>query len=89
MERTLLLVRRNKISNALEWLRLNHADYHDLDIAYDNLALYLDSGPPVVVTYRSAVANKNPESASAFDNETEEGVNSGPCPFMVNGITSP
>jgi hypothetical protein len=87
MERTPLLVRRRKVGEALEWLRLNHIDYRDLDIAYDNLASYPESGPPVVVTYRSAVVNKNPESVSAFDNDKEEGVDSGPCPFVVNGIT--
>jgi len=87
LERTPLLVRKNRVSDALEWLKLNHADYHDLDIAYDNLDAYPDNGPPVVVTYWGAAANKNPESASAFDNETEEGVDSGPCPFVVNGLT--
>ena len=87
MERTPLLVRRNMVGEALEWLRLNHADYHDLDIAYDNLEAYPDNGPPVVVTYRSAVTNKVPEAVSAFDDEDEEGVDSGPCPFVVNGIT--
>jgi len=86
LERTPLLVRKNRVSDALEWLKLNHADYHDLDVAYDNLDTYPDKGPPVVVTYRGASTNKNPESASAFDNETEEGVDSGSCPFVVNGL---
>ena len=87
LERTPLLVRRNKVCKALEWLKLNHADYHDLDIAHDNLESYPENGPPVVVTYRSALTNKNPEAVSAFDNETEEGVDDGPCPFVVNGVT--
>jgi hypothetical protein len=87
MERTPLLVRRNKISEALEWLVLNHVDYHNMDIAYDNLESYPDNGPPVMVTYRKAFSNKNPEAVSAFDNEKEEGVDNGPCPFVVNGIT--
>jgi hypothetical protein len=87
LERTPLLVHRNKVSEALEWLKLNHIDYHNMDIACDNLAKYPDNGPPVLVTYRNAFTNKNPESASAFDNELEEGVDSGPCPFVVNGIT--
>ena len=87
LERTPLLVRRKKVSKALEWLKLNHVDYRDVDIAYDNLAKYPDNGPPVLITYRNAITNKNLESASAFDNEFEEGVDSGPCPFVVNGIT--
>jgi len=80
MKRTPLLVCRNKVGEALEWLKLNHADYHDLDIAYDNLNAYPEDAPPVVVTYRSAVTNRNPEAVSAFDNEKEEGVDLGP-PF--------
>ena len=87
MERTPLLVRRIKVGQALEWLKLNHSDYHDLDIAYDILKAYPESGTPFVYTYKDATANKTPEAASAFDNEVEEGVDSGPCPFVVNGIT--
>ena len=75
------------MSEALEWLKLNHVDYCDMNIAYENLAKYPDNGPPVLITYRNAITNKNPESVSAFDNEFEEGVDSGPCPFVVNGIT--
>ena len=87
LERTPLLVRRKKVSEALEWLKLNHVDYCDMDIAYDNLVKYPENEPPVLITYRNAFSNKNPESVSAFDNELEEGVDSGPCPFVVNGIT--
>ena len=77
---------RNMVGEALEWLKLNHEDYCDLNIAYDNLKAYPDSGPPVMATYRSAMTNKNPEAVSAFDNEDEEGADSGPCLFVVNGI---
>jgi len=38
-------------------------------------------------TYRNSFTNKDPEAVSAFDNEIEEGVDSGPCPFIVNGVT--
>jgi len=55
--------------------------------AYDNLKAYPECGSPFIYTYKDATANKTPEAASAFDNETEEGVDSGPCPFVVNGIT--
>ena len=37
LERTPLLVRRRRVAAALEWLKLNHADYLNLDISYDNL----------------------------------------------------
>ena len=87
IERTPLLVRRNKVGEALEWLKLNHVDYLNMDIAYDNLESYPENGPPVVITYRGASTNKSAEAVSAFDNELEDGVDSGPCPFTVNGIT--
>jgi Helitron helicase-like domain at N-terminus/PIF1-like helicase len=90
LERTPLLVRRRKVAAALEWLKLNHVDYYDLDISYNNLSKYPKNGTPVVVAYRQMEGNKEPETISAFDNETEEGVeiaNKGPCPFVVNGIT--
>lgn len=86
LERTPLLVRRRKVAKALEWLKLNHIDYIDLDIAYDNLEAYPENGPPVIIAYRNAESNKEPEATSAFDNEDEDGVESGPCPFVVNGV---
>ena len=87
LERTPLLVRRQRVSAALEWLKLNHADYYDLDISYDNLDRYPENGSPVVVVYRSANSNKEPEATSAFDIEEEDGIEDGPCPFVVNGVT--
>jgi hypothetical protein len=87
LERTPLLVCRQKVTDALEWLKLNHSDYFDLDISYNNLNTYPEKGIPVVVTYRNASSNKEPEATSAFDNEDEDGVEDGPCPFIVNGIT--
>jgi hypothetical protein len=44
-ERTPLLVRRNKVRSALEWLKLNHCDYADLEISQRNLDSYPENGP--------------------------------------------
>jgi len=74
------------VGEALEWFKLNHTNYCDLDIAYDNLEAYPENGPPVLVTYRNALINKSPEARSAFNNEEEEGTEFGPCPFVVNGL---
>ena len=49
--RTPLLVRRNKVAKALEWLKFNHRDYADLEISYKNLESYPEDSPPVVVNY--------------------------------------
>jgi len=49
--RILLLVRRNKVAKALEWLKLNHRDYADLKISHKNLESYPEDSPPVVINY--------------------------------------
>jgi hypothetical protein len=86
-ERTPLLVRRNKVAKALEWLKLNHCDYYDLEISQRNLESYPEGGPAVIVEYLSSVHNKALEATSVHDNEEEAGTSSGPCPFAVHGIT--
>ena len=70
-ERTPLLVRRNKVAIALNWLRDNHIDYLDLEISKHNLDQYPEHGIPVVVDYRHSVTNKIPEATAVNDNEAE------------------
>ena len=82
-----LLVRRNHVGKALEWLRLNHVDYKDLEISYENLERYPEDTPPVSLEYRREDSNKVPEGTSSFDNEINEGVATGECPFIVHGLT--
>ena len=86
-ERTPLLVRRNKVKLALNWLKLNHCDYYDIDISQKNLNQYPESDIPVVVDYRQFFTNKNPESTAVNEEEEEEGTESGKCPFVVHGLT--
>ena len=86
-ERTPLLVRKNKVGAALEWLKLNHSDYYDLEISQRNLDEYPEDRPPVVVDYHQSFVNKDPESTAKYDNDEEEGAETGKCPFVVHGIT--
>ena len=86
-ERTPLLVRHKKVSEALEWLKLNHIDYFDIEISYDNLKAYPEDAPPVLVDYRSSTSNKNPEAIAVNDMEDEAGTEIGKCPFIVHGLT--
>ncbi|KAF9471124.1 hypothetical protein BDN70DRAFT_820430, partial [Pholiota conissans] len=51
IKRTPMLVRRNKVANALEWLKLNHVDYADLEISKENLESYPQSGVPVFIDF--------------------------------------
>jgi len=86
LKRTPLLVRRRRVCEALNWLRLNHVDYHDLNISQENLDQYPEDGPPVVVAYRQSESNKEAEAVSAYDNGDEEGVETGECPYILNGV---
>src|SRR4051794_33453031 len=86
-ERTPLLVRKNKVRAALEWLKLNHADYYDLEISQENLDQYPEDMPYVIVDYHQSFTNKDPEATAVHDNETEEGTETGKCPFVVHGLT--
>ncbi|KIM34734.1 hypothetical protein M413DRAFT_80124, partial [Hebeloma cylindrosporum] len=91
-KRTPMFVRRNKVADALEWLKLNHSDYASLNISKDNLDTYEEEGIPVVVDYkRSDVneGNKIPSAMSKHDMEEEEGTEDGPCPFTIHGLTGP
>ena len=83
-----LLVRRNKVAKALEWLKLNHKDYADLEISYKNLESYPEDSPPVVINYRLSATNKIPEATSVHDMELEHGTEEGVCPFTVHTLTS-
>jgi hypothetical protein len=86
-QRTPLLVRRNHVARALEWLKLNHVDYTDLEISYEELNRYPEDLPPVSVEYRHSESNKVEEGTSVFDKAIDDGVSEGDCPFLVHGLT--
>ncbi|KAI0340977.1 hypothetical protein BDW22DRAFT_1414460 [Trametopsis cervina] len=50
--RTPLLVRHRKVIAALQWLQLNHVDYADVEVSYNNMATYPVDEPPVAVLHR-------------------------------------
>ena len=87
-QRTPLLVRRKKVMCALEWLKLNHSDYADLEIAYDELERYPEDSLPVSVEYQHSETTKVEEGSSKFDNDDGHGVYEGECPFIVHGLTA-
>ena len=82
--RTPFLVRRNAVITALEWLRLNHSDYADIEISHENAG---EDMPPVSVEYQPKSTNKVPEGTSRFDQEEEDGTVEGDCAFAVHGLT--
>jgi hypothetical protein len=64
-ERCPLLVRRKKVTTALEWLKLNHKDYYDLEISYDILKTYPENNIPVVVTFLRRTSNGHLSKSSS------------------------
>ncbi|KAJ7820847.1 hypothetical protein B0H14DRAFT_3089223 [Mycena olivaceomarginata] len=91
-ERTPMLVRRQNVLEALEWLKLNHEGYWDLEISMDNLMSYPDRGIPVVVDYRRSKGDTTdsvPVGSTAVNEiPKERGTKSGKCTFAVHGLTS-
>ena len=86
--RTPMLVRRNKVAAALEWLKLNHIDYVDLNISYENLAAYPENEPPVIVNYTQTTGSNQDAESTAVNNLDEDGgMEKGDCPFIVHGLT--
>ncbi|KAI0741521.1 hypothetical protein C8Q80DRAFT_1051205, partial [Daedaleopsis nitida] len=86
--RTLLLVGHHKVMAALEWLKLNHVNYADLEISKDNLLQYSEHEPPVVVNYTNTYgSNQDPEATAVNNIEEEDGMDEGDCPFIVHGLT--
>lgn len=57
-------MRRDKVAQALEWLKLNHEDYADLSISYKNLSEYPENVPPVIIDYHQAYWDQDPEATA-------------------------
>ena len=87
LKRLPFFVRRNNVINALEWLKLNHRDYADIEISEQNLQQYSETEIPVSIEFRDCSSNKVPEGRSKYDLETEDGVMEGECSFTVHGLT--
>ncbi|TFK57784.1 hypothetical protein BDN72DRAFT_749922, partial [Pluteus cervinus] len=86
--RTPLLVRKNYVMNALDWLKLNHSDYTDIEISEENMEQYPDDLPPVTIQYKQMDSNKVPETMDLINYDDEDGVDTGDCPFIVHGLSS-
>ena len=44
-------MRRNIVINALNWLKLIHADYADIEVSEENMKQYQEDMPSVSVEY--------------------------------------
>ncbi|EIM81558.1 uncharacterized protein STEHIDRAFT_66561, partial [Stereum hirsutum FP-91666 SS1] len=86
-ERIPFLVNKDKVARALEWLKVNHVDYHDLDISYDNLADYPSDVPPVSVQFTTAADFDPSENLALHQTVDPSATESGECNFIVHGLT--
>ncbi|KAJ7077792.1 hypothetical protein C8R44DRAFT_654901 [Mycena epipterygia] len=90
-DRTPMLVRKQKVVDALEWLKLNHEGYTDLEISQENIDSYAEKDIPVVVDYRRTTkdtAGALPAGVLAVnETEQEQGTKTGKCTFAVHGLT--
>lgn len=88
-KRTPLILRKNKVLNALRWLKDNHPQYADLVISYSNLDSYPEGCPPVSVMhqYEKNADVEPPERLPVFDKGESLGTNDGQCPFAINALS--
>ncbi|KAG6904889.1 hypothetical protein DXG01_006440 [Tephrocybe rancida] len=87
LKRTPLLVHRKAVKDALEWLKLNHITYSDVEISYDRLNEYPEHEPPVSIIYRKSAEEMQTVDPAMFKVDGETGVDDGECPFVVHGLT--
>ncbi|KAJ7788979.1 hypothetical protein B0H14DRAFT_2397881, partial [Mycena olivaceomarginata] len=81
-KRTPMLVCRERVKTALDWLKLNHSDYATLEIS---LEIWQTS--PKMVYHVVLNGNRPKMQLSVHDDGEEEGTTSGPCTFAVHGLS--
>ncbi|KAI0640766.1 hypothetical protein C8Q79DRAFT_888622, partial [Trametes meyenii] len=89
LRRTPFIVRRDKVVAALDWLKLNHPLYADVQISTDNLAEYPEDTPPVGVVYRPRSSATAPESLAVYESSSDRFASDGDAPFIVHGLNGP
>ena len=87
LQRLPFFVRRKNVRDTLEWLKLNHRDYSDLEISDEHLQQYSETEIPVFIEYRKSSGNKVPEGQAKYNLEEEHGVMESDCSFSVHGLT--
>lgn len=83
---TPFLVCRNKVMCALNWLKLNHADYRDIEILHENMDEYPEDRPPVIVDFKLKDAIKDPEATTVNDSEDADGTTESMYSFVVHTL---
>ena len=87
-KRTPLLVRRNVVWSALQWLKLNNDDYMDIILSEHNLLAYDEDIPPVGWFHVGSDGSAIPETLSVFESDSVKGTSDGMCSFAVHGASA-
>ncbi|KAF9492987.1 hypothetical protein BDN71DRAFT_1352710, partial [Pleurotus eryngii] len=66
---------------------LNHLDYTQVNISQQNLDEYRDETPSVTIQYKPSLSAKMSGTPAVNDMEEEDGTETGPCPFIMHGLT--
>ncbi|KAI0355693.1 hypothetical protein OH77DRAFT_1402759, partial [Trametes cingulata] len=89
VQRTPFLVRHHRVMEALQWLKLNHRLYYEIEISSTNLASYPEDAPPVGVIYRPSESGVQAESLPVYETTSDRFTSSGDVPFIVHGLNAP
>ncbi|PSR87074.1 hypothetical protein PHLCEN_2v5260, partial [Hermanssonia centrifuga] len=86
-KRTPFLIRKHVVLRALQWLKVNHQDYGDLQISMENLQSYPEDQPPVGWYHLPDQGDFPIASLPVYETSADErGTESGSCSFAVHGI---
>lgn len=82
-------VNRNKVAAALKWLKINHSDYADLTIFFENLNKYPEDIPPVIVDFcpSNKKDNKDPEATGVNKADLDISTSTGQILLVVHSLT--
>ncbi|EPS95058.1 hypothetical protein FOMPIDRAFT_131116 [Fomitopsis schrenkii] len=86
-KRTPLLVRRNVVARALKWLITHNKLYSNIILSEVNLNGYDECEPPVAVLHKTSDGLRSGEDMAVYDSDGEQGTDSGPCEFVVHGLS--
>jgi hypothetical protein len=82
VKRTPFLIRKNKVSRALEWLQLNHPAYAHMTISRTNFEAYSKTEFPIGYIFEQTDGNQLFEALATHETNASIPVNEdGLCPF--------
>ena len=93
MKKTPCLIRRNKVAEALRWLKLNHIIYMALEVSLENQKTYKNTDIPVKIVslQNKSLMNRDKEITAVYDGDTEDSmpiIDTDTCEFSIHELTN-